>query len=164
MRRVGITALLVGIAVAAAFLLLRTALPASGEDYRCAQDWRGPAIITRGGILPLPQGYVLVDRSVSPHWFNNYVDAMGGAPLGVIKAGLAQGYLESQVSDGFVVEEFNWRSATRQLITEPETGLSIDEFIFPDEFVLSFTGAALPFAEAVASCYADLISDNGGEP
>lgn len=162
MRNVGVILSLTGTLLFAVFFLHPSALPASAEGYHCAQDWRGPALITQGGILPLPNGYALVDRSVSPHWFNNYSAAMGGANLGVITAGRVQDFLESQVLDQVSVEESSWRMATRQIITEPQTALSKDQYVFPDDFVLSFSGAALPYAKAVAGCYADLISGSDG--
>ncbi|TVQ38053.1 MAG: hypothetical protein EA384_10380 [Spirochaetaceae bacterium] len=165
MRKVGITVSLAGIVLSAAFLLLRSALPASGEGYRCAQNWKGPAVTTIGGILPIPRGYALVDRSASPHLFNNFAAALDGAPLGIITVGTAQGYHEAPVSDHeFVREHTTWRRATRTTTTQIQSGMSTDQFVFLDDFVLSFTGAALPYAEAVAGCYADLISSSAGEP
>jgi hypothetical protein len=129
------------------------------SDYRCDQAWSGPAIGTKGVVLPLPIGYSLVDRTAQPHIFNNFVESMRGDPLGTIAVGHAPGYLDIRsFSDSeFSSDRSEWKEAIRETLQFRETGFLIETFAFPDGMVLEFSGAGLKFAESMASCYSTLL-------
>lgn len=128
------------------------------SQYLCDKHWLGPAVLLPGGLLPLPYGYALVDRTSQPHVFRNYVAAiLDGGELGNIYVGFTQNQ-DEWISDAaeFEVRRFAWNGVDRQHLRHLTTGQQLEVFSFADGVMMEFSGAALPFAEEVASCYLEL--------
>jgi hypothetical protein len=126
--------------------------------YQCAEGWDGPIIGIRGVFLPLPVGYGLVDRTMEPHEFTNLHEVLHGMPPGRIFVGSAPEFLkERQIDESlFARRSLDWKGTRREILTYRKTGAIIDVFIFENDVILQFIGAALKFAEPVASCYEEL--------
>lgn len=127
-------------------------------EYSCDQYWSGPAIVLPGGLLPLPHGYALTDRTSHPHTFGNFAAAiLKGGDLGTILVGFTPNHEEWFAADSeFRVREFTWNGVHREQLRHLSTGREMQVFKFVDGVMIQFSGAALPFAELVASCYLEL--------
>lgn len=131
-------------------------------EYRCEEHWSGPTILLPGGLLPLPHGYALVDRTSHPHIFRNFVAAIReGGELGNIHVGFTPNQEEWFGDESeFRVRNFTWNGVHRQQLHHLTTGQELEIFSFTDGVMMEFSGAALPFAEMVASCYRKLSKTN----
>jgi hypothetical protein len=128
------------------------------SEYRCDRYWSGPAILLPGGLLPLPHGYALVDRTSRPHIFRNFVAAvLDGGELGNIHVGFTPSQQEWVADESeFRVRSSTWKGIQREQLRHLPTGQVLEVFSFADGVMMEFSGAALPFAEMVASCYLEL--------
>jgi hypothetical protein len=142
-----------------------TAVRADNESvasYQCDQHWSGPAIVLPAGLLPLPHGYALTDRTSHPHAFGNFAAAiLKGEELGTILVGFTPNQEEWFANESeFRVRQFTWNGVLREHLRHLSTGREMEVFSFADGVMMQFSGAALPFAEVVASCYLELASAN----
>lgn len=128
-------------------------------SFSCTSDWTGPSILLDGHVLPLPQGYSLVDRTVGPHEFS-YSGIPSGIPPGRIAAGRADGFLEETLSSTddseFHISDTQWRGIRRITLVHRKSSLRIEIFAFPNEIILAFYGSAVQLSDDLAGCYAVL--------
>lgn len=128
--------------------------------YQCDQYWSGPAIVLPAGLLPLPNGYALTDRTSHPHTFGNFAAAiLNGEELGTILVGFTPNQ-EDWFADKteFRVRQFTWNGVFREHLHHLSTGREMEVFRFSDGVMMQFSGAALPYADTIASCYLELLS------
>jgi hypothetical protein len=128
------------------------------SDYRCDQNWPGPAIVLRGVVLPLPSGYALIDRTSQPHIFRNFAAVMVGGDPGQIFVGFTPNH-EEWVGDENELRSrsFMWNDIRREQLVHLPTGREQEAFFFADGVMMRFSGVAIPFSELVASCYLELL-------
>lgn len=147
-----------GIALCVAIVAVAARSDEAALGYRCEEHWTGPTILLPGGLLPLPNGYALIDRTSHPHVFRNFVAAiLEGGELGNIHVGFTPNQEEWFADESeFRVRKFTWNGVRRQKLHHLATGQELEVFSFADGVMMEFSGVALPFAEMVASCYLEL--------